>query len=120
MGGLGDPAGRFGFDSLRMEEVYPPAHAISQARNTFANIAACFAWVLVTVLDSLAREEEPSLPVLPWPHQTSVVPLYPVMAVTARVKTGKLVSAQKLKQRNTAEVSGRVFFALPAAVCGAP
>jgi len=63
---------------------------MTQARNTFADIAACFAWVLVTVLDSLAREKEPSLPVLPWPCQTSVTPLYSVTGITARAKCRKV------------------------------
>jgi hypothetical protein len=76
--------------TLQMEPVDPLAYAITQARNTFADIAACFAWVLVTVLDSLTREEEPSLPVLPWPRQTSVPSLYSVMAITARAKCRKL------------------------------
>lgn len=97
--------------TLQMEPVDPLAYAITQARNTFADIAACFAWVLVTVLDSLTREEEPSLPVLPWPRQTSVPSLYSVMAITARAKCRKLVPTQKLKQRNTAEVAGRVCHA---------
>ena len=39
-----------------MDPVDPPAYVIAQARNTSAIIAACFAWVLVTVLDSPARE----------------------------------------------------------------
>ena len=33
-----------------MKQVDPFAYAIAQARNTSAIIAACFAWVLVTVL----------------------------------------------------------------------
>ena len=86
---------------------------MTQARNTSANIAACFAWVLVTVLDSLDQGEEPSLPILPWPHQTSVIPLYSVIAITARAKSGELISTQKLKRRNAAEVAGRVSTALP-------
>ena len=76
--------------TLRLWPVDPLAYAITQARNTSAIIAACFAWVLVTMLDSLAREVEPSLPALSWPHQTSVTYLYSVTAVTARVKSATI------------------------------
>jgi hypothetical protein len=90
-----------------MEPVDPLACAITQARNTSAIIAACFAWVLVTVLESLTREVEPSLSALPWPCLISVPPLYSVTAITARAKCSNLVSAQKLKRRNIAEIAGR-------------
>ena len=56
----------------------------------FCHIAACSAWVPVTVLDRSDREVEPSLPVLPWPHQASVTPLYSVTSVTARVKSAAI------------------------------
>lgn len=56
----------------------------------FCHIAACSAWVPVTVLDRSDREVEPSLPVLPWPHQASVTPLYSVTSVTARVKSATI------------------------------
>ena len=56
----------------------------------FCHIAACSAWVPVTVLDRLDPEGEPSLPTLPWLHQASVKPLYSVTAVTARVKSATI------------------------------
>ena len=46
----------------------------------------CSAWVPGSVLGSLARETEPSLPARSWPPQASVVPLYSVTAVTSRPK----------------------------------
>ena len=106
MGGLGDFAVRCGFN-LQTESVDPLAYAITQARNTSAIIAACFAWVLVTVLDSLAREEEPSLPALPWPCQTSVTYLYSVMAITARAKCGRVdLNSKTLKNPSSATPLG--------------
>ena len=56
----------------------------------FCHIAACSAWVPVTVLDRSDQEVEPSLPVLPWPHRGSVIPLYSVTSVTARVKSATI------------------------------
>jgi len=56
----------------------------------FCHIAACSAWVPGTMLDHLDREEEPSPSALPWPHQTTVIPLYSVTTVTARVKSATI------------------------------
>lgn len=57
----------------------------------FCHIAACSAWVPVTVLDRSGREEEPSPPALPWPRRASVSPLYSVTTVTARVSAASIV-----------------------------
>ena len=59
----------------------------------FCHIAACSAWVPGTMLDHLDREEEPSPSALPWLHQTTVIPLYSVTAVTARVKSATILFA---------------------------
>lgn len=64
--------------------------AITQARNTFAFIAACSAWVLGTVLGRQVREIVPSLPVLTWPHLASVSPLYYVMNATSRPNSQRI------------------------------
>jgi len=56
----------------------------------FCHIAACSAWVPGTMLDHVDREEEPSPSALPWPHQTTVIPLYSVTTVTARVKSATI------------------------------
>jgi hypothetical protein len=49
----------------------------------------CSAWVPGSVLGSLNREIEPSLPARSWPLQASVVPLYSVTTVTSRANSGE-------------------------------
>lgn len=47
----------------------------------------CSAWVPGSVLGSLNREIEPSLPARSWPLQASVTPLYSVTTVTSRANS---------------------------------
>ena len=50
MGGLGVVCISLGIQHFGWSRLIPLLYAIAQARNTFAISAACFAWVLVTVL----------------------------------------------------------------------
>ena len=101
VGGLGDLAMRLG-PTPPKESQDRPLFAITQARNTSAISAACSAWVPGTVLGCLDRETEPSLPVLPWPLQASVTPLYSVTPVTSRVKSVRVVAGAMAAPRREA------------------
>ena len=69
----------------------------------FCHIAACSAWVPGTMLDHSGREVEPSLPVLPWPHRTSVIPLYSVTTVTASIKSASFKKIDRIAVRKVIE-----------------
>lgn len=81
-----------------------PLHAITQARNTSANIAACSAWVLVNHAGSLGSGDETfsSGAILALPSFRASFVLRDRRH--SKGKTCLFSACQKLKRRNDAEV----------------